>query len=157
MTANEDGVISLNEASEGYISAITVLGDSVDTAGGHMHAATGKAFALRQEIEKLKDKTITITARYVDPGGVASEYRHAGGPVTTGSPYIVGEGGPELFVPNSSGTIIPNNRLRSGSGGGNTYNYIRYGDQNVIQNPAQAAFLVEKQHQAEFDEIDKVI
>ena len=25
-----------------------------------------------------------------------------------GSPYIVGEAGPELFVPNASGTIVPN-------------------------------------------------
>ena len=31
-----------------------------------------------------------------------------GGPVSGGTPYIVGEAGPELFVPSSSGTIIPN-------------------------------------------------
>ena len=34
-----------------------------------------------------------------------------GGPVTGGSPYVVGERGPELFVPGRSGTIIPNNQL----------------------------------------------
>ena len=37
-----------------------------------------------------------------------------GGPVTKGSPYIVGERGPELFVPKNSGRIIPN-----GSAGNN--------------------------------------
>ena len=37
--------------------------------------------------------------------------RAAGGPVTSGSPYIVGERGPELFVPGRSGTIIPNNAM----------------------------------------------
>jgi len=42
--------------------------------------------------------------------------RASGGPVTSGSSYIVGERGPELFTPNSSGMITPNNRL----GGGNT-------------------------------------
>ena len=42
--------------------------------------------------------------------------RAAGGPVTSGSPYIVGERGPELFVPGRSGTIVPNNKL----GGGGT-------------------------------------
>lgn len=42
--------------------------------------------------------------------------RATGGPVNNGSPYIVGERGPELFVPNSSGTIIPNNRLGGGGG-----------------------------------------
>lgn len=43
-------------------------------------------------------------------------FRANGGPVNNGSPYIVGERGPELFVPNSSGTIIPNNRLGGGGG-----------------------------------------
>lgn len=34
--------------------------------------------------------------------------RASGGPVSAGSPYIVGEQGPELFVPSSNGTIVPN-------------------------------------------------
>ena len=41
-----------------------------------------------------------------------------GGPVTAGSPYIVGERGPELFMPSSSGTIIPNNALASAASSG---------------------------------------
>lgn len=36
------------------------------------------------------------------------QYRAAGGPVNAGQPYIVGERGEELFVPHTSGTIIPN-------------------------------------------------
>jgi hypothetical protein len=40
----------------------------------------------------------------------------AGGPVRSGTSYLVGENGPELFTPNASGMITPNNRL----GGGNT-------------------------------------
>lgn len=36
-----------------------------------------------------------------------------GGPVTDSTPYIVGESGPELFVPNTSGKIVPNNQLQS--------------------------------------------
>jgi hypothetical protein len=44
--------------------------------------------------------------------------RANGGPVSSGTSYMVGERGPELFVPNTSGTIIPN-----GSGGaGSTIN-----------------------------------
>lgn len=35
-----------------------------------------------------------------------------GGPAKKGGPYIVGERGPELFVPDSSGTVIPNHILR---------------------------------------------
>jgi tape measure domain-containing protein len=41
--------------------------------------------------------------------------REKGGPVTSGMPYIVGERGPELFVPGRSGTIVPNNAMGSGS------------------------------------------
>jgi len=39
------------------------------------------------------------------------EGKAIGGPVSQGTPYIVGERGPELFVPNSSGSIVPNNRM----------------------------------------------
>lgn len=37
-----------------------------------------------------------------------------GGPVMGNRPYMVGERGPELFVPQTSGSITPNNRLGSG-------------------------------------------
>lgn len=40
--------------------------------------------------------------------------RADGGPVSGGTPYMVGERGPELFVPRNSGTIVPN----GGFGGG---------------------------------------
>jgi hypothetical protein len=38
-------------------------------------------------------------------------FRATGGPVSANQSYIVGERGPELFVPNSSGTIVPNNSM----------------------------------------------
>jgi hypothetical protein len=37
-----------------------------------------------------------------------------GGPVLAGVPYIVGENGPELFMPSQSGNIIPNGATVSG-------------------------------------------
>ena len=40
-------------------------------------------------------------------------FRAAGGPVASGTAYVVGERGPELFVPNTAGRIVPN-----GAGGG---------------------------------------
>ena len=46
--------------------------------------------------------------------GQHAEGRAHGGPVNAFSPYIVGERGPELFVPTQPGTIIPN----GGGGGG---------------------------------------
>jgi hypothetical protein len=43
--------------------------------------------------------------------------RAMGGPVASGTAYVVGERGPELFVPKSSGMVVPN-----GMGGGTTIN-----------------------------------
>ena len=45
-----------------------------------------------------------------------------GGPVQNSTPYLVGERGPELFVPNAGGNIIPNNKMGGGGGGGVTVN-----------------------------------
>lgn len=62
----------------------------------------------------------------------ALEGRASGGPVEGGSAYLVGEAGPELFVPGSSGQIIPNHLLAGGEGvtiRGGTFNI--YGVQDV--------------------------
>ena len=40
--------------------------------------------------------------------------RAQGGPVASGQPYLVGERGPELFVPKLPGTIIPHTGMRGG-------------------------------------------
>ena len=37
--------------------------------------------------------------------------RAGGGSVSRGAPYMVGEKGPELFIPGASGSIIPNTEL----------------------------------------------
>jgi phage-related minor tail protein len=39
--------------------------------------------------------------------------RAGGGPTAAGTPYLVGERGPELFVPGSNGGVMSNNDLRS--------------------------------------------
>ena len=49
------------------------------------------------------------------PGALAGR-RAMGGPVTGQQPYMVGEKGPELFVPSRSGHIVPNNQMGSGNG-----------------------------------------
>ncbi|MCA3182033.1 MAG: phage tail tape measure protein, partial [Cupriavidus sp.] len=54
------------------------------------------------------------------------ELRAAGGPVSAGQPYIVGEVGPELFVPPASGSIVPNNALGTSAAGG--------GDVTIVQH-----------------------
>lgn len=48
--------------------------------------------------------------------GGALSGRASGGPVSGGTPYIVGERGPELFVPSNNGSIVPNNKMGGGTG-----------------------------------------
>lgn len=55
--------------------------------------------------------------RFITPGEMKQMgFRARGGPVSAGRPYVVGEEGPEVFVPQSSGTVVPNDRL-GGRGG----------------------------------------
>jgi phage-related minor tail protein len=49
--------------------------------------------------------------------------RATGGPVSAGNPYMVGERGPELFMPSGSGTIIPNNQMSNMGATTNVTNY----------------------------------
>lgn len=46
--------------------------------------------------------------------GMFGGARAAGGPVSGGTAYLVGERGPELFVPGASGGIVPNHAMGSG-------------------------------------------
>jgi len=45
----------------------------------------------------------------------STSFREKGGPMSSGNPYIVGERGPELIVPNQAANVIPNDQI----GGGN--------------------------------------
>jgi len=47
-------------------------------------------------------------------GGAGGGGKAIGGAVQAGKPYMVGERGPELFVPNASGGIVANNQLGGG-------------------------------------------
>lgn len=76
--------------------------------------------------------------------GVQLPGRAAGGPVSGGSPYIVGERGPEVFVPSASGAIVPNNRLADvmgGGGGGVTYNGPYIANMSAIDTQSAMQFL----------------
>jgi len=201
LAENEDGIIDNIERTGEYIREVLALQTAMKSVEGTYHATID----LRINVGLTRTvKTITVPIPgeepYVIPvpipkdiadledwerraAGLPVDEKHQGGPVTSGSPYIVGERGPELyivgergpelFVPNSSGKIIPNDRLgatsgapysspvqqrRSSRGGDRTQiNFYRYGDTVNVQTPAYAAWIVEQQHQAEFDEIGSVI
>jgi len=62
-----------------------------------------------------------------------------GGNPPVGVPSIVGERGPEIFIPSVPGTIIPNHALGSGSGGSVTNNnYYSVGDIATVAMLKQA-------------------
>lgn len=49
--------------------------------------------------------------------------RAIGGPVSANMPYMVGENGPEMFIPSSAGSITPNNKLSNGGSGAVNISY----------------------------------
>ena len=53
-----------------------------------------------------------------------------GGELEGGHPAIVGERGPELWIPKGSGTVVPNHAL---AGGGDTYVQLVVGDQPLTE------------------------
>jgi lambda family phage tail tape measure protein len=119
--------------------------DATTMAWGHMSDAidqfveTGKASfsdlakSILRDLAKmiLKQMLYNALVGAIQAGagalGVTIPGLATGGPAQKNKPYIVGEQGPELFVPQASGTVIPNNRL--GDMGGQisapvTNNYI---------------------------------
>ena len=66
-----------------------------------------------------KTSTSSIDSDFSGKGlGSLFNARALGGPVNSNQTYLVGEQGPELFVPSSSGRIIPNNQMNSAGMGG---------------------------------------
>ena len=67
---------------------------------------------IKTPFEWLANKVSNIVNWLIDklPSWLTGE-RALGGSVSTGGTYLVGERGPELFSPSTSGTIIPNNKL----------------------------------------------
>ena len=55
-------------------------------------------------------------------GNVGSKFAGGGDP-PVGVPSLVGENGPELFIPRTAGTIIPNNKMSSMGSTTNVTNY----------------------------------
>jgi len=85
---------------------------------------------LVEGIEAAPGKILNAIRSLLPSGGILGSIGNAlvqglaaGGPVVGNTPYIVGEAGPELFVPTGSGTIMNNARFgMMGGGGGDTFN-----------------------------------
>jgi hypothetical protein len=117
---------------------VKVLVDKGDLEGALALIERIKAF---QKTYKNVSDPYAAMAGYVDLSSLAgldfSGFRASGGPVAGGSSYIVGERGPELFTPGTSGMITPNHALGGGGGGANITVNVNGGDPNSIVRALQ--------------------
>lgn len=125
-------------AARGVADALLGIGDAspaIATVILDDHASEGLAAIRRAMHSFATTNPIGLAAGFIPAPGRAS-----GGPVSAGSPYIVGERGPELFVPRSSGQIIPNG---AGMGSTDTTIVVQLDGQtlmrSVVRNINQAA------------------
>ena len=110
------GVTSAQNTYNGFKAAMG--------GGGPVYAAM---MNVMDNVAAAMSRTATVTVVHRDvyeSVGIAGK-RAMGGPVSAAMAYVVGEKGPEVFVPGSDGNIIANGGLPSASGlggGGNSYN-----------------------------------
>ena len=112
--------LTATEAAE-LGAALINLGSKANQAFSDIHSsaiAAGNALANRllphilsvSSAIRNMPKDITIRQRYVTEGEKITARQH-GGPVSAGVPYLVGERGPEMFVPGSSGSVASNKSI----------------------------------------------
>ena len=95
----------------------------VGTAISGVITAVGKLIGFFDDvIDKVKDFIALVKNNPLVQGlgdiigKVFGGGKAAGGPVSAGTTYLVGERGPELFTPSGSGNIIPNHKMGGGGG-----------------------------------------
>ena len=111
---------------------VKVLVDKGDLEAAYALILQIKAF--QKTYAKVSDPFAAMAgASQIDLSGL--QFRAAGGPVSpSGGPYIVGERGPELFMPSASGNITPNHAM----GGGSTITVnVNGGDPDAIVRAIQ--------------------
>jgi len=83
----------------------------------------------------------------------ALEKKATGGPVSANRPYIVGERGPELFVPGSSGGIVPNGAMMGGMTVAPVYNIDARGATADLQSALPG--ILQENNRRIFEELDR--
>lgn len=113
-------------ATSTIVGFVKTAAADIKSALESINQITVKPKADTSELDKLK-KAADAARKAIESipsfkSGSSGGGKAAGGPVSMGRAYIVGEQGPELFVPGSSGTILPHSMLSSGgmvaAGGG---------------------------------------
>jgi len=109
----------INMAQEAVKKGWDSIGNAIDE-----FAETGKfkfsdfARSILLDLTKMIAKALIFRAiaSLFGGAGIPIPGLAKGGPAKAGQPYMVGEKGPELFIPKSAGTVIPNNKLGATEG-----------------------------------------
>lgn len=129
-------VIIKDQAEEAYRKA-QVFRDAADIISYGFEDAIFSGQKLSEVIKQIGldlvrmifQKSVTAPLAGMISSGLSSFFggpRAAGGPVGTGSSYLVGENGPELFVPSTAGRILNEHQMGGGGGGGGTVVNLNY-------------------------------
>jgi hypothetical protein len=86
------------------VAALNAMGVTIPVDHSQLDSAAGSVSNLASQLSRLAGVNIDVSV--TKPTGKAS-----GGPVSAGTAYVIGEKGPELFIPNMSGSIVPNHEL----------------------------------------------
>jgi hypothetical protein len=117
-----------NEEAKKAIPAMSQLAKISDDAGSIIAQGFEDAILSGQKLQEVikaigRDllrmvfqQTITQPLAAGISGALQGMFRANGGPVSANSPYVVGERGPELFVPRASGSIVSNSNMNQGGG-----------------------------------------
>lgn len=100
---------------------------------------------LKAAVAAINPNVSLVAVTRANAGG-----RAAGGPVEADKPYLVGEKGPEMFVPKTAGTIVPNHKMGTtetrASGGrvepGHTYDVGEVGRERLTLFPGGGGYVV---------------
>lgn len=130
--------VSFEESAQGIIGALSQLESSF--RGGGFLDKLGAFLGLGLQIKSLLGGNPAV-AGAAHSASNRLPGRWSGGPVMANRAYMVGERGPELFVPKSNGGIVPNHGLGGAGGGALRVEVVpsQYFDVRVQHNIAQAA------------------
>ncbi len=161
------GVTEDVERKERSFSALGETIEEVEQSGIDLGFTFQSAFEdaiiegenLRSVMKGLLDDILRILLRTTITGPLGDFFgglfggfggaRAAGGPVSAGSAYLVGERGPELFVPRASGTIVPN-----GAGGVQVNTSLNISGQNNLTPATLLPILEENNRRVKADVLD---